>query len=259
MPEAAGVSPVHSSMTSVAEHYASLLAPVYVWMAGGLESALARGEAEVEALGLDGSPGLVAVDLGAGFGMHALPLAQRGWQVLAVDSSNALLEVLRGQTGALPIRSVEDDLLAFTSHLPGAPALVLCMGDTLTHLPDAPTVGRLLALVAESLRPGGTFVATFRDYTPPLVGERRFISVRSDADRILTCFLEYAPEHVEVHDLLHERVGAAWFLRVGTYRKLRLSPSRVVETLQARGLSARAEPGPAGMTRIVATKSGRPC
>jgi hypothetical protein len=40
---------------------------------------------------------------------------------------------------------------------------------------------------------GGLFAATFRDYvSAPLQGDARFILVRSDHERLLTCFLEYA-------------------------------------------------------------------
>ena len=67
-----------------AEHYRAHLAPVYLWMAGGFEAALSRGEAEVDALFPDLAPGATAVDLGAGFGMHAIPLARAGARVLAL-------------------------------------------------------------------------------------------------------------------------------------------------------------------------------
>jgi len=39
---------------------------------------------------------------------------------------------------------------------------------------------------------------SFRDLTPDLTGLNRFIPVRSDPDRIMTCFLEYEPETVIV-------------------------------------------------------------
>ncbi len=70
-------------MDSVRDHYAGLLAPVYSWMAGGGEAALARGEAELDALRLTPRGTAVAVDLGAGFGMHSVPLARRGFNVVA--------------------------------------------------------------------------------------------------------------------------------------------------------------------------------
>jgi hypothetical protein len=223
-------------------------------MTGGLDAAVSRGETEIEAALPNLPRGITAVDLGAGFGMHAIPLARRGCQVIAVDTSSILLGELRAHAQGLPVSAIEDDLLSFQRHLDSKAHLVLCMGDTLTHLPEPQAVEKLLSLASESLHPGGTFIATFRDYASPLVGEARFVPVRSDTDRILTCFLEYAPDFVSVHDVLHERIGSAWRLRVSAYRKLRLSPDCVSATLRASGFSVRVEPGLAGMVRVVGTR-----
>jgi SAM-dependent methyltransferase len=242
-------------MTSVKEHYANHLANIYVWMVGGIEAALVRGHAEIDAICPQSSVGLTAIDLGAGFGMHAIPLARRGYSVVAVDSSAILLAVLSNHAAALPVRTVEDDLLAFPEHLDKKVDLVLCMGDTLTHLPDQESVAHLFSRVDESLQPGGNFIATFRDYTQPLFGASRFISVKSDSGRILTCFLEYSSDHVTVHDLLHEQdATATWRMRVSAYRKCILSPAWVSAALEARGFSVRVEPGPTGMVRVIATR-----
>jgi hypothetical protein len=51
------------------------------------------------------------------------------------------------------------------------------------------------------------------------------------ADRIMTCFLEYEPETVLVHDLIHLCEGAEWTLKKSSYRKLRLAPGWVCDTL----------------------------
>lgn len=240
-------------IATVTEHYENHLAPVYLWMAGGFESAVSRGEGELNAVLPNAVTGFTAVDLGAGFGMHAIPLARRGCAVVAIDSSGQLLETLRTHAGTLPVRAVEDDLLGFQKHLDTKAQLILCMGDTLTHLPDKSSVEQLFSRAAESLHPGGAFIATFRDYTAPLAETARFIPVRSDGDRILTCFLEYSQDHVTVHDLLHERTGPEWRLRVSAYKKLRLAPDWVIAALQGRGFNTRAEPGLAGMVRIIAT------
>jgi hypothetical protein len=241
-------------MATVTEHYANHLAPVYLWMAGGFDAAVSRGESEVDAVCPNRSNGLTAVDLGAGFGMHAIPLARRGYSVIAIDSSATLLGILQDHVDTLPVRTVEDDLLAFPRHLNTKADLILCMGDTLPHLPETEAVERLFSFVAESLQSGGTFVATLRDYTAPLVGDARFIPVRSDDDRILTCFIEYSTGHVTVHDLLHERVGAGWQLRVSSYRKLRLSPDWISSALRARGFRVHLEPGLGGMVRVIAKR-----
>ena len=241
-------------MATMAEHYSTHLAPVYTWMAGGVDAAIARGETEIAAILPNLSAGSSAVDLGAGFGMHAIPLARRGCAVVAVDSCSLLLEELKLQATGLPVKAIMDELLSFRRHMDSGTDAVLCMGDTLTHLPDITSVLQLFALAAESLRPGGTFVATFRDYTSPLTGQARFIPVKSDADRIMTCFLEYAPGTVDVHDIIQERTGSNWQLRVSVYRKLRLAPDWVSAALEEQGLSVRMEPGLAGMVRVVAAK-----
>jgi hypothetical protein len=241
-------------MPSVNEHYANHLAPVYVWMAGGLDGAIARGRAEVDALCPRPAGSQWAIDLGAGFGMHAIPLADLGYSVLAIDSSDLLLEALQSHSGTRPITPVSDDLLSFKKHLKGPAAVIVCMGDTLTHLPDKQAVAGLCAAVAESLAGGGTFIATFRDYSTPLIGAKRFIPVRSDSNRIMTCFLEYDADSVMVHDILNERDGSEWRQRVSAYRKLRLAPDWVAAAIAAKGLQVRMEPGLAGMTRLIAQR-----
>jgi SAM-dependent methyltransferase len=239
-------------MPSVAEHYERVLSPVYAWMTGGVESALAAGKSEIDALALNLPPGALVVDLGAGFGMHAIPLARAGARVIAIDSSAQLLEELKRLAGDLPITTVQDDLLGFRAHLSEKAAAIFCMGDTLTHLPEHTNVDFLIQEVAEALMHAGRCVFSFRDYREPLRDERRFIPVRSDERRILMCFLEYEDDSVVVHDILHERAGDAWDTKVSSYRKLRLSPEQVVASLDSFGFEVRLESGLRGMVRIVA-------
>ncbi|MHB8476873.1 MAG: class I SAM-dependent methyltransferase [Steroidobacteraceae bacterium] len=241
-------------MNTVADHYEAHLAPVYLWMSGGVDAAIARGDAEIAAVLPNLATGTTAVDLGAGFGMHAIPLGRRGCTVVAVDSSALLLEELRRHAAGLPVSAFQDDLLSFQRYVNSRIGLIMIMGDTLTHLPDPSAVQTLMARAAQSLGPGGQFIATFRDYTAPLAGAARFIPVRSDENRILTCFLEYGAAHVDVHDLLYERRGPAWQFKVSSYRKLRLSPAWVAGALDEAGFSVRTEPGVSGMVRLIATR-----
>jgi len=233
-------------MSTAAEHYEHHLGPIYVWMAGGAEAALQAGSAEIEALNLPVTRGAVVLDLGAGFGMHSIPLARRGARVTAIDTSVELLRTLTELRGDLPVHTVNDDLLGFQSHIAEAPSAILCMGDTITHLPDFGAVEKLIERASVKLSPGGMLVVSFRDYSVPL------IPVRSDETRILTCFLEYEPEAVLVHDILHERAAEGWQTRVSHYRKLRLSPERLIDRLQSNGFKVRREAGMRGMVRVVA-------
>jgi SAM-dependent methyltransferase len=235
-------------------HYKTHLGPIYSWMLGDLGAAFARGAADVDALPLPG--GGVAIDLGAGIGLHSLPLAKLGFEVLALDNCEILLEELRAHAQSLPINTRYADLLQFPSLVKGPVQVIVCMGDTLTHLPTTSSVELLLSSAAAALSRGGVFAATFRDYaTRTLQGEQRFILVRADEERTLTCFLEYQDTHVIVHDLLTERERGQWRQKVSSYPKLRLAPDWVVARLSENGLSARWDATPSGMARIIATKN----
>ena len=227
-------------------------------MAGDIDAAMIRADAELEAIGLHANGKGIAVDLGAGFGMHSVPLARRGYQVTAVDSYEPLLSELRARAGPLPIRTVNANLLEFKSYVPQPANVILCMGDTLTHLPETASVEALFNAVSATLVPGGLFAVTFRDYaSAPLNGDGRFILVRSDENRILTCFLEYGDTTVQVHDVLHERDGGQWRLRLSSYPKLRLSPEWAVTALTSLGFAVRLEQGVSGMVRVIAKQ--KPC
>lgn len=237
-------------MSQTTEHYARYLAPVYAWMVGGADEAVRRGRQELLDLGLLDPPAVYAVDLGAGLGMHSIPLERNGSRVLAVDSSALLLGELRRHDPCAAITTVEDDLLNFPAYLHGVPDLVLCMGDTLTHLPDRTAVASLFSLVAEHLWASGRFVLTFRDYSRALDGTNRFVHVKSDASRILTCFLEYCDNTVQVHDILHELGSGGWSMRVSAYTKLRLAPQWVKAQLEDCGFVVDLTGGSSGMVRV---------
>jgi 2-polyprenyl-3-methyl-5-hydroxy-6-metoxy-1,4-benzoquinol methylase len=243
-------------MKTSAAHYATHLGPIYSWMLGDIDAAFARSATEIDDLKLPEANHGTAVDLGAGLGLHSLPLAWRGFLVTAIDSCQVLLDELQSRSGTLAVTAVNADLVDFRAVVTGQPRVVLCMGDTLTHLPTLAAVESLLREVAASLAPGGVFAATFRDYaTRTLEGDKRFILVRADADRIMTCVLEYEDHQVIVHDLLNEKEDGRWRQTISSYPKLRLAPEWVASTLSELGFSVKLDTTPSGMVRIVATKN----
>jgi SAM-dependent methyltransferase len=243
-------------MKTSAAHYATHLGPIYSWMLGDIDAAFARSAAEIDDLKLPEPNHAAAVDLGAGLGLHALPLARRGFLVTAIDSCQVLLDELRSRCGTLAVTAVNADLVDFRAVVTGQPQVVLCMGDTLTHLPTLAAVESLLGEVAASLARGGVFAATFRDYaTRTLEGDQRFILVRADTDRILTCFLEYAEHEVMVHDVLNEREQGQWRQKISSYPKLRLAPEWMESQLIELGLAVCRDTSASGMVRMVGTKA----
>jgi len=214
-------------MSQVAEHYENLLAEYYTWMAGDFEARVAEQRSLLERLGLTSSRGGQAVDLGCGPGFQSLALARLGHRVLAIDLSARLLAELEGRRGTLPIETLRADVREVERLAPAGTEVIVCMGDTLTHLETRADVERLLAGAFARLAPGGWLGLSFRDLTTELTGLDRFIPVRSDERTIMTCVLEYEAETVKVHDLVHVREGQGWTLRKSWYRKLRLGPDWV--------------------------------
>lgn len=238
-------------------HYERQLAPVYTWMVGDVAAALERSRRLLIDAGAGQGGGAVAVDLGCGFGLHAIPLADLGFQVLAFDLSSELLAELGRRRGDRRIRTLLGDLRGFRESMTAPAQVVVCLGDTLTHLPDLESVDRLLVDAAASLVPGGTLILGFRDYvSAPLQGAQRFIPVRSDSERILTCFLEYRDRQVEVTDLVHDRDGNAWRLRASSYFKLRLDPAWVARRLAVAGFEVAQQTVERGMVTMIARRQG---
>lgn len=244
-------------MSNVQDHYDRMLGSVYSWIIGDYTDVCRRNAALLGSLGLGSGHKALAVDLGCGPGCHSLPLAEAGYRVVAVDFCNGLLNELRGHAAQLPIRTVHDNILHFRRHLEEAPQLVLCMGDTLVHLPDWDAVRTLLRDVVDSLLPGGAFLASLRDYSAsPPAGTDQFIPVRSDAERIFTCFLQYRDDTIEVRDILQTRDGDNWNLDVSRYQKLRLDYRRIIGLLQDLGMMVDPEFEDHGMICIRSTKPG---
>jgi len=250
-------------MNTMEAHYATHLGPIYAWMVGNVGAALKRSSAELEEMGVpalesSAPPSGTALDLGAGLGLHSIALAKRGYGVTAIDSCGVLLGELRARAAGLPIAVVEDDIRAFPAHVLSPCDVIVCLGDTLTHLPSLDAVDALLREIVAALSTGGMFAATFRDYaSTTLEGNERFILVKRDQRMILTCFLEYGTDRVTVHDIVTQREDSQWVRRVSSYPKLRLAPGWVLSKLEDLGLTARQETAPSGMVRIVARNVAR--
>jgi SAM-dependent methyltransferase len=215
-------------MGEVQQHYSNLLAKHYTWMFG---TSFAAKVAEQKTI-LKGAlqttnsfePGL-AVDLGCGPGFQTLALAEMGYSpVLSVDTSELLLQELQSHLGNLPVQTIHSDLSKLSEFVSSATArVIVCMGDTITHLAGKDAVEDLLNQAFNALTPGGKFVVSYRDLSTEATDLDRFIPVYADQDAIMTCFLEFdRPDTVLVHDLVYSREGEQWLLHKSNYRKLRL-------------------------------------
>ena len=241
-------------MADVKAHYDNLLAPYYSWIFGGLKLKLEENRKFFRDHKIQPALSGVAMDLGAGCGFQAIPLAEAGFKVIAIDICRDLLADLGKSAGELSIETLEDNLLNFSVHRPANTELIVCMGDTLTHLDSLENVHGLLKNVYQTLESNGRLVLSFRDLTFELKDLDRFIPVRSESNLIFTCFLEYEKDYVKVHDIIYEKIKDQWQLKKGFYRKLRIPPDWTKECLLKIGFEVEEFDIHNGMVTVTARK-----
>lgn len=242
-------------MSDVTEHYQNLLARHYSWMFGGAEVKFEENRRFFREHQIVPKQSGRAVDLGAGPGFQSIPLAEAGFDVTAIDLSAELLaELARHNTEGLGVRIVEDDLRHFPRHVESPVELVVCMGDTLTHLASLDQIEHLFAEIYAHLEPGGRFMATWRDISNPPTGLDRFIPVRSDDSTIFTCFLEDSGSHVAVHDIVHVREESGWTMHKSAYRKLKISSAYGESSLKKAGFTMEFNSTARGFAVLIARK-----
>ncbi|MDI1355841.1 MAG: methyltransferase domain-containing protein [bacterium] len=218
-------------MNNVKEHYEKHLANFYSWMAGDFTKLQVEHQQFLETHKIKPLLTKVALDLGAGHGLQSVSLAHVGFSVTAIDINIHLLTELKINGADLKINTVKDDIRNVSNYKTLKPELIICWGDTLTHLENGKEIDLFLKESCEMLPSGGKILLSFRDYAQKLNGDERFIPVKSDENRILTCFLEYLPTQVRVTDLLHEKTKNGWQQKISSYYKFRISQDEVIDML----------------------------
>jgi 2-polyprenyl-3-methyl-5-hydroxy-6-metoxy-1,4-benzoquinol methylase len=218
-------------IVNVKDHYDRHLGNLYSWMTGDFANKQAEQQQILADNGVVPTATKIAVDLGAAHGLQAVSLARLGFHVIAVDFNKQLLVELEENRKQLPIKIIECDIRDYFTRQNQKVDVIVCMGDTLTHLDSTMAVAQLIRSSSNHLVAGGKLVLSFRDLSQNMEGTQRFIPVRSDDARILTCFLEYFKDYVMVYDILQERVDGSWIQKISAYPKLKLNEAIVSSLL----------------------------
>ena len=236
------------------EHYDKHLGNFYSWMAGDFETqTVAFQHFLIENKILPGST-KHAIDLGAGHGLQSVPLAKLGFIVKAVDFNTQLLSELKENVEGLDVEVIKDDIRSVSRFADIKPELIICCGDTITHLDSKDDIAGFIDAICTTLNKDGKILLSFRDYSTALNGDDRFIPVKSDDTRILTCVLDYQPGIVTVTDLFHEKTETGWQQTVSSYNKVRISQNEIVQLLELNKMIILFQQPINRMITIIATK-----
>lgn len=239
---------------TVKDHYENHLSKFYSWMTGDFETK----QKEFQTFLTDNNILPVstknAIDLGAGHGIQSVSLSKLGFSVTAVDFSKLLLEELKVNSAGLHIDIIEGDIKNVKPFSDKRPELIICCGDTISHLENKNEINNFLKDISDTLIKGGRTLLSFRDYSVALTGDDRFLQVKSDDSRILTCVLEYETDYVRVTDLLYEKSDAGWVKKVSSYKKVRIKTEVITQQMETNNLNIQLNNTDKGMTTLLAIK-----
>jgi SAM-dependent methyltransferase len=238
---------------TVKEHYDNHLGHFYSWMTGDFQTKCSDFKKFLIENSIKPTANKIVIDLGAGHGIQSIPLAELGFQVFAIDFNQNLLDELKANARDFNITTFNEDIKK-VAIFANKPELIVCCGDTLSHLDNNSEIKTFIADIAKTLNNNGKLILSFRDYSTLLTGTDRFIPVKSDDTKILTCILDYEDEFVRVTDLLHERTGDVWKQKISSYKKVRLFTNEIVGYIEANGLTIKFNQIINRLTTIVASK-----
>lgn len=165
--------------------WADVLAPA---MLGVLDRVLDHALASVAPSAGPSSRKPRLLDLCCGTGQLAAGMISRGWAVVGVDGSPAMLERARRRAPEATLRLADMRALEVGDvAAEGRFDAVLCAFDSLNHLPDADALAAVFAQVYAALRPDGRFVF---DVNVREGFEARFDGSLGFADPDLVCVVQ---------------------------------------------------------------------
>jgi len=169
--------------------YGDRFVDVYDQWYGGADTD--RDTADAVAFLTEVAAGGTALELGAGTGRLAIPLAATGLAVTGLDSSQAMLDALAAKPGADLVATRVGDM---AGPLPDGPwALVFVARNTFFNLTSEDAQRRCLAEVARTLGPDGRFV--LEAFVPDGSRQRSSVQVREvELDRVVLFVDRHDPD-----------------------------------------------------------------
>ncbi|PJZ75651.1 class I SAM-dependent methyltransferase [Leptospira neocaledonica] len=243
-------------MQSPESHYENFLAEKYSWMLGDL-SAKEKDQLEFfRSFEISPQGNGVAWDLGAGSGIQSIPLEELGFQVLAIDFSQKLLSEIKVRKPNTTISTRVADIRSrdLYQEVSPSPEILLCMGDTITHLESEKDWESTVSLWSNFLSAGSKLILGYRDLSYGKVGDKSIFVVRSEESRIFTCQLQFTLNRVEVTDIFHEKSNGAWTVSSSSYNKLILPAEDLIRTVSQKNFELKRKDEKNGMKFLLFEK-----
>ena len=167
------------------------------------------------------------LDAATGTGMHAIALAQLGYQSTGADNSIGMIEKARQNAASAEVQ-VKFEIAGFgtLTHSLGTHSFdaVLCLGNSLPHLLSSAELASAMADFAACLRPGGLLLIQNRNFDAITLHHDRWMDPQShneaDVDWIFQRFYDFDPDGLLTFNMVTlKRIGnGEWSQKVVSSR-----------------------------------------
>jgi SAM-dependent methyltransferase len=191
------------------------------------------------------------LDVACGTGMHAIALAERGFEVVGTDASRGMIEESRANAATAGV-SARFEVAGFgelaQSLATGDRGLpfdaLLCLGNSLPHVLTPTELQATLDDFVACLAPGGLVLIQNRNFDAVLAERDRWMAPQSHregpSEWLFVRFYDFRPDGLLSFNVvtLRRREGEAWRQQVTSTRLWPLTHRELTEALGAAGLAS---------------------
>ena len=159
------------------------------------------------------------LDLGCGTGGHAIHWAELGFNVVGLDSSTEMIEFARRRAEQEEI-DIEFQCLSmtdFTTRIQQKFDVIVCLGNTVSHLLDAETLKKMYQQTVASLKESGVAVFHALNFRRIQEFKRRDFPVKSrvvdDKEYVFIRFYDFRNDELEFNFVVSARENGEWISR----------------------------------------------
>ena len=160
------------------------------------------------------------LDVACGTGWHAIALAQRGYEAVGVDISAGMIERARENAAreGVTVRFVRAGFGQLAAQVDNGFDGLICMGNSLPHVPSAEVLRETLADFAAVLRPGGALIIQQRNFDQVWSERQRFMPLQThrdgDQEWLFFRFYDFGEERATFNMVTLRREGTRWDYQV---------------------------------------------